>query len=217
MRFPIATLIAVLALGTSAFAENIALPSLGASAACGGSISLPNYPNICYLIYPYPSGTDYLPSNVIDGDPSTEWVAAGGTVDPYLLIDLGGLYTVDSVTVTGIGNTGNIIGFSVFTGTTSNVATLEAETPIGSVASQMGGTLWSDTFSVSTAAPIEYVLYDVTLSNGDITVGTTGSGGLDDAYATEISVDGVPEAGTFALMAMGLLVLGLTRRFRQLS
>jgi len=214
MRVFATAIIVGFALASSAFAGNIALTSLGATATCGGTIVLPNYPDICYLIYFYPAGTQYLPSNAIDGDLSTEWVAAGGTEAPYLLINLGGLYPVDSVTISGVGNPGNVIGFSVYVGTSSNVATLEAGTPIGTVASQMGGTPWNDAFSVAGNPLIQYVLYDVTLAYGN---GSSGTTGLDDAYATEITVDdpNVPEPGTFGLIGTGLLALGFTRRSRK--
>ena len=214
MRFAVAALTAAFALASSAFANNIALSSLGATATCGGIITLPDYPNLCYLIYPYPSGTDYSSSNPIDGDQGTEWVAPGGTQDPTLLIDLGGLYTVDDVTIEGVGNPGNSIGFSVYVGTSSDLATLEAGTPIGTVPSQLGGTPWTDGFSVSTSSPIQYVLYDVTTSNPNPTVGLGGSDGLDDAYASTILVDEAPEMGTFGLMAAGLLAWGFIRHSR---
>jgi hypothetical protein len=102
MRFSVAALVAVLALAIPTYAGNIALTSMGATATCGGTIVLPNYPDLCYLIYYYPAGTQYLPSNPIDGDPGTEWVAPGGTQDPTLLIDLGGVYPVDSITISGV-------------------------------------------------------------------------------------------------------------------
>src|ERR1017187_7662277 len=217
MRFSVSALVAAVALASPAYAGNIALTSMGATATCGGTIVLPDYPDICYLIYYYPSGTQYLPSNAIDGDPATQWVAPGGTQNPTLLINLGGLYTVDSITISGVGNPGRSVGFSVFAGTSSDLTTLEGGTAIGTVGSQADGTLWNDTFLVSTSSQIQYVLYDVTFANGN---GTSGTTGVEDAFAATISVDhpddpSVPEPGTFGLMGAGLLALSFTRRSRK--
>ena len=219
MRVFVTAWMVAFALASSAFAGNIALTSLGASATCGGTLALPNYPDICYLILPYPNpgGTQYLPSNTIDGDPATQWVAPGGTQNPTLLINLGGLYTVDSITISGVGNPGRSVGFSVFVGTSSDLTTLEGGTAIGTVGSQADGTLWNDTFLVSTSSQIQYVLYDVTFANGN---GTSGTTGVEDAFAATISVDhpddpSVPEPGTFGLMGAGLLALSFTRRSRK--
>ena len=203
MRIFAAVLIVAFVLASSAFAGNIALTSFGATVSCGGT------PSPCFLTF---GATQYLPSNAIDGSLATEWVAPGGTQSPYLLINLGGLYTVNSITVSGVGNAGNAIGFSVFAGTSASVATLEGGTAVGTVASQAGGTAWNDTFSLAGSPLIQYVLYDITLSYGN--GGTTG---IDDAYTTEITVNdpNVPEPGTFGLIGAGLLALGFTRRSRK--
>ena len=202
MRVFVTVLIAAFALASSAFAGNIALTP--ATATCGGT------PLPCFLTFPFPAGTQYLASNTIDGNSATEWVAPGGTVNPYVLIDLLAPHTVDNVDVFGVGNSGRFIGFSVFVGMSSDLTTLRSSTAIGTVANQPGGTAWSDLFSVSTSSQIRYVLYDVTISN-------TGSADAihDDAYATTISVDGVPEPGTFGLLGAGLLALGFSRRSRK--
>jgi len=195
MRIFVTALMLAVALTSSAFAGNVALSGLGASATCGGTPS-------CTL-------TTFVPGNAIDGSLATEWVAPGGTVGPYLLVNLGQLYTIDSVTISGVGNASESIGFEVFVGTSSSVATLEGGTPItgGSQIIQADGTAWNDTYSVSTASPIQYILYDVTTSNsgaGDTT--------HDDAFTTEIAADATPEPGTIGLIGSGLLALGFTLR-----
>lgn len=219
MRAFLTALIAVFVLTSSAFAGNIALdPAAGgiATASCGGTETVPGNPN-CWLI----SGIQYLPSNAIDGDPNTKWIAPGGTTNPYLLINLGGLFTVDSITVSGVGNPGYDMNFEVFAGGTQSpgatndqiAAALEAGSAVGvyDAVGLSGGAAWTATFSVSTSTPIEYVLYDVTLSsNGN-------DSGIDDAYANTISVDdpNLPEPGTFGLIGAGILALGFSRRFRK--
>jgi hypothetical protein len=194
MRIFVTALMLAVALASSAFAGNVALSGLGASATCGGTPS-------CTL-------GSFVASNTIDGSLATEWVAPGGTVGPYVLVDLGQLYTIDSVTISGVGNSGYSIGFEVFVGTSSNVATLEGGTPItgGSPIVQSGGAAWNDTYSVSIASPIRYVLYDVTTSNN------SDHPTYDDAYTTEIAADSVPEPGTIGLIGTGLLALGFSLR-----
>lgn len=200
MRIFVTALTLAFVLASSAFAGNVALTGLGASATCGGT------PAPCELNF---GGTTYGASNTIDGNPATLWVAPGGTVNPYVLVDLGKLYTIDFVTISGVGNAARSIGFSVYAGTSSSVSTLLAGTAIGST-TQPGGTAWNDTYSVSTSSPIRYVLYNVTVSN-------TGSADTthDDAYANTILADAVPEPGTVGLIGAGLLALGFTLRSRR--
>jgi len=167
MRIFVTALIVVLALTGSAFAGNVALSSLGATATCGGD-------SPCFATV---GGTQYLPSNTIDGSLATTWVANGPTVDQYVLVTLNQPYTIDSVTINGLGTTGDFQSFDVFVGGAgSTAASLLASTPVGINADQVDGTAWSDTYSVSTSSPIQYILYENT-------------GGTDWGSATEISAD----------------------------
>lgn len=233
MRSAVTALISVLVLAGSAYGGNIALSSLGATATCGASSVTAGDPS-CFLTFPYPGGTQYVPGNVIDGanDPTNpvetignEWVAPGGTGNPFLLVDLppGGPFTVDSVSVYGYGSDGDEIGFSVYVGNCSSldsVATCagnleagsEGGTLIGSD-TEIGGSWWEDTFAVSTATPIQDVLYDVTLSNCDGVCITSTT--LNDAYLNEITVDATPEPATFGMIGAGLLALGFKWRYRK--
>jgi hypothetical protein len=209
MRILVSGLIAVSFLASSAFAGNVALLSLGATATCGGTpaCNLSGYPAANTI-----DGTESYNGSGVDTD---VWVAPGGTVSPYLLINLGQLYTVDSVTISGQGNPGYTIGFEVFVGGAADSTAallLSSGTQItpGTVVQTDGirNALWSDTFSVSPASKIEYVLLDVTQSN------STGNPTWEDAGAAEITVDAVPEPGTLGLIGAGLLALGFTRRSR---
>jgi hypothetical protein len=234
MRALAAALIVAFVLASSAFAGNIALTSLGATATCGGTGTQP-----CSL-------PGYGPLNAIDGiDNFTEWVApgsAGAGVAPYvpwLMIDLNTLDTVDYVTVYGWGNIwpGDIemrITYDLFVGTDPNAidyltglyapGTTGTEiatniTPFGNAGYPSIGGQWSDQFGVSTSAPIRYVFYQVVASQAD-QYGHTIAGGYDDAYTSEIVVDvpdtpPAPEPGTFGLLGAGLLALGLTWRSRR--
>ena len=192
MRIFVTALIVVLALTGSAFAGNVALSSLGATASCGGD-------SPCFLTY---LGTAYVPANTIDGSLATTWVANGPTVDQYVLVTLNQPYTIDSVTIQGLGTPGDFQSFDVFVGGAgSTAASLLASTPVGTNNDQPDGTAWTDTYSVSTSSPIQYVLYENT-------------GGTDYGSATEISADAtVPEPGTFSLIGgAGMLLLGFARR-----
>jgi hypothetical protein len=187
MRIFGTALILAFALASSAFAGNVA--PLG-TVTCGTSTP-------CEI-------PGFLATYAIDGNPATKWVAYGSTTSPYLLLNLGQLYTVDSVTITGSGTPFYSIGFSVYVGTSSSPGTL-----IGSKTEAAGASPWSDTFSVSTSSKIQYVLYNVTgsfISNGAT---------YEYPYASEISVDAVPEPGTVSLIGAGLLALGFTLRSRK--
>ena len=210
MRILVTALVLAVVLASSAFAGNVAL-SPGATATCEGT------PAPCFV-------TGRGASNTIDGisyttTPSDKWVAPNGTINPAVLIDLGGLYTIDFVTITGVGTPGNEIQFELFTGT--NGALSSTNTGVGTLDGSLNtvtapstafngvvGT-WSVTIPVSTASPVEYILYDVTASYG---INVDHQTGWDDAYADDIIADAVPEPGTIGLMGAGLLALGFTLR-----
>jgi hypothetical protein len=210
MRILVSGLIAVSFLASSAFAGNVALLSLGATATCGGTptCALGNYPASDAI-----DGTESYNGSGVDTD---VWVAPGGTASPYLLINLGQLYTVDSVTISGQGSTALFtMGFEVFVGGAADSTAallLSSGTQItpGTVVQTDGirNALWNDLYSVSTASKIQYVLLDVTQSNN------SNNPTWDDAAAAEITVDAVPEPGTLGLIGAGLLALGFTRRSR---
>jgi hypothetical protein len=209
MRIFVTALMLVLALASSAFAGNVALGP-GATATCQGTVQP------C-------SQAGFGASLTIDGlgylaHPADEWVASGGTINPAVLVNLGGLYTVDFITITGVGNPGNEIAFNLYVGTNGalsstnlGVGTLVAGSNTIQVAPAVSGA-WSDTFLVPTSSRIQYVLYNVTGSNG---INVDHGAGWDDAYANDIIVDAVPEPGTVGLIGAGLLALGFTLRSRR--
>ena len=204
-----------LALAGSASASNIALISLGATATASNQLSF--------------NGVNYFATNAIDGSLATEWVAPGltgaptppTTVEPWLLINLGQLYTVDSVTVDGIGNPGLNTSFDIFVGTLAaltNIANGGAPgagaTLVLQVVNQADGSSWSLSGSVLTSSQIQYVLYEavnVTIPSSNcansscypgsaVFSGQTPVSGQEDAFTTEILVDAVPEPTTMGLV-----------------
>jgi hypothetical protein len=184
MRIFVTALMLAVALASSAFAGNVALTSLGATAqsycGTGGATSPCDY-------------TTHVANLAIDGNSSTQWIANGAVINPYVVINLGALYTIDFVSVSGVGNTGNTISFEVFGGTTPSPAIL-----LGTETGQAGGSAWTDTFTTPPST-YQYIEYYVT-------------GGTDWGYATTIDVDATPEPGTVGLIGAGLLALGFTLR-----
>jgi hypothetical protein len=198
----ISFLLGTLAVSTS-YANNVALSSLGATATTNA-----------YLTY---KGVSYVPSNVIDVNPTTEWVSPGGTIGPYLLINLGQLYSVNSIQVDGVGNPGLTTSFNIYVGTSPDLATLEGSQPVLSVLDQADGVAWSlGTNMVATS--IQYVLYLATAStqgcpsacypgNAYFDNNAVPLAGQDDAFTTGIIVNAIPEPITFGPFAIALLSL----------
>lgn len=224
---PMRTIIVVyaaLALGGSALANNIALSSLGAIAAS-------NVPN--------PYGSAYQATNAIDGSSAltggsaTQWDAVGYSYtsgEPFLLINLGQLYNVDYLTVTGMGSPSLTTSFNVFVGTgwsgpaisnNTQVTTgsLINPTEVLSVTAQPdGGSGWT----ISTNALGAYATAPSALPSTAIqyvelvATGTPSAGSQDAAFANEIVVDAIPEPATMGLAGLALLALGCASRLRRI-
>jgi hypothetical protein len=232
MRIPVTALFGILALTGSASANNVALVSLGASTTPSSVLT--------YM------GTTYFANNAIDGNLSTEWVGVGNTsvtqAEPYLLISLAQVYTIDSVTVDGVGNSGLNTSFDIFAGTLAALQNIEMNgagaagagaTLVLQVVNQADGTAWSLTGNIPGDMQTQYVLYEgvndtANNSNCPSDVCFPGSaffnsatppapiGGQDDAFATEIIVDAIPEPATVGLVSLAFIALGLAkRRFRK--
>ncbi len=222
MRVFVTTLTVAFALKGSAFAGNLALSSLGATVTCDGNI-MP-----CFLAPVGPK--TFVPGNAIDGSSpfnATQWVAPSGEVDPTLLINLGVQALVDDISVFGNGNLGSDIQFAVYASATdSTEAALEGNPSdlvgvfVETVTGTGPGPGWEIDLPVAPET-LQYVLYEVTCSNGN-EAGCRGTGNtpIDDAYTTEITVDGtasVPEPSTLVLFGAGLLALGYKWRTRKAS
>jgi hypothetical protein len=164
----------------------------------------------------------YMPAKAVDGiiTYADEWVGGLGGLTagmPWLQIDLGQLYNVDSATIFGFGSSGMTTSFDIFVGTLSALQNIETNgagaagagaTNILTVTNQQdGGEGWHYTAPVSPSTQTQYVLYEAT--------GTPNGNGQDAAFATNIAVDAVPEPATLGLIGFGLLALGFVRRSRQ--
>ena len=201
MRLFVTVLTVAVALTSSAFAGDI---GPWGTAQCGSNGAAPSAPAACSLAGS--GGYTYGPGNTINGNGNVDqWVALNGSlVDPYVLVNLGASYTLDNITIDGVGNSGATISFEVFaTNAFTTVGALESTTPLLTVTGQAGGSAWNHGQSFATT-PYQYILYEVT-------------GGTDWGYATEILADdpGVPEPGTFGLLGAGLLALGFAWRSRK--
>jgi hypothetical protein len=155
----------------------------------------------------------YLPAVAIDGSNSTQWAGGlGGLVNgnPYLLINLGQPYMLDSVTISGVGSSGNVTSFNLFVGT-SPLPPSPTGTPVLTVTDQFGGTLWSRT-ATFTPQLVQYIEYVSTGSpGGQVNVdGVTRT--QDVAYAGEVAADQVPEPDTIGLIGLGVFGIGFVRR-----
>ncbi len=253
MRTFVMTLLSIFSSAVLARATNIALPIDGATVTTNSSIAALGWSasvggNITY--FPASDAIDGTGCPQASCAPLNEWVAPGGTVQPYLLINLGSTYAVDYLTVSGVGNPGLSTSFDVFVSENNPVAALNCissltgpETSatsaicLSTIESTMtlalsvlnqqdGGSGWTTPQgSVSTATPTQYVLYYAVDSSTNCPIAgcfpgngiTSTQIGQEDAFATSIVVDAVPEPATFGLFSAALLAFGLVRRFRQQS
>jgi len=232
MRTFVAVLFGALALGGSASANNVALDP-----AAGGLASI--YSVSGEAIW---GGVTYSATNAIDGSTDTEWVGPGmgssAAPMPYLLIDLGQLYPIYSVTVDGVGNSGLFTSFNVYVGGLADLLNISQGGAQGAailvlqVMNQADGAPgWSLTGLVPGGfTNTEYVLYegvnDTTLSSSDCAGDSCYPGsaqfdsdespisGQDDGFATEILAN-TPEPSMIGLVSVALLGLGFARRFRK--
>jgi hypothetical protein len=230
MRILVTTFLGALALAGSAFATNIAI-----------NATVTSNPSFVWTA----NGHSFAASNAVDGTTSTQWVAPPNgpgipvyTGAPYLLINLGNLFTLDYVSVQGVGNLGLTTSFDIFVssvaptaGDLSSLSNLESDpnnTLVLTVLNQQDGTAWTNTGLITPNLQAQYVLYFATNSTVNCPVGgcTPGDGvitspgvgvGQDDAFASEITVDAVPEPATFGLISFSLLALGFARRSRKQS
>jgi hypothetical protein len=186
--------------------------------ASASPLSIPSLPGATASSnYNTPS---FLPSEAIDGiySNSSQWVGALGGLgaNPYLLINLGQPYMLDSVTIWGIGNSGSVTSFNLFVGV-NPLTPSPTGTPALTVTNlQSNGTLWSETASF-TPQLVQYIEYVSTGTPGGIVnVPDVGSRTQDDPYVVEVTADQVagqaPEPATIGLMGLGLFGLGVIRR-----
>lgn len=230
MRILVTTFLGALALAGSAFANNIAI-----------NAAVTSNPSFAWTA----NGKSFAASNAVDGTTTTQWVAPPNgpgipvyTGAPYLLINLGQIFPVDYVSVQGVGNAGLTTSFDIFVSSVAptltdltSLANLESDPNnllLFSVQNQPDGTAWTNTNTPLSVFNIQYVLYFATNSTvncpaggctpGDGVITSPGVGvGQDDAFATEITVDAVPEPATFGLISFSLLALGFARRSRKQS
>jgi hypothetical protein len=238
------TIVAGVALAAaSAFANNIAVTGM-ATATASSSLTMNGTTYAASGALNWSSGEWVAP-----GGTSADSTTNGITYNPYLLITLNQPATVDSITVYGAGHAALFSAFDIFVGNTSPLTALSSNnvgissqtmtqtsvlnllsgmTLVGQTLNQQGSTTgWSDTFSVSTAAPIQYVLYLAISGNGtgcattpcypgDATFDNNGHpiSGQEDAHSTGIVVDAVPEPVTLGFMLLGGLVF-FANRFRK--
>ena len=159
-------------------------------------------------------------------------------VEPYLLINLGQAYTIDNVTVTGLGSTGLFTSFNVFVGTgwtggsfanndllTAPSTDLTGSIEVLSVTLQPdGGSGWS----ISTNSTLSSIITLASLAQTSniqyvelVATGTPDDGiTYDAALAGEITVNDpmpTPEPTTMGLAGLALLALGSASRFRKVA
>jgi hypothetical protein len=196
MRILVTAFMLAVVLASSAFAGNVALTSLGASAAsyCGAAGAT----TPCDF-----SDPTYQASNAIDGVSATLWLAPSSAINPFVVVNLGSLDTIDSITITGFGNPSKTIDFQVFVSATFGGT--ETQITPGVVVQSGNSAGWTDTYSVSTLSPIQYIFYDTQTWGGNAAT-------EDYDYVGEISADATPEPGTIGLIGSGLLALGFTLR-----
>jgi hypothetical protein len=156
----------------------------------------------------------YLPAAAIDGSYSTQWLGGLGGLtngNPYLLIDLGHPYMLDSVTIWGVGNSGNVTSFNLFVDA-SSLPPSPTGAPALTVTDYVSqGTLWSQT---ATFAPqlVQYIEYVSTGTPSGIVNMDGVNRRQDIGYVVEVTADQVPEPATIGLIGIGVFGLSFIRR-----
>ena len=201
----VTAILGTLTFAVASFANNIALdPAAGgnASITTNSSIASSGWSAMVNGVLTYFPATDAVdntgcPFTGSGCNAANEWVAPGGTVEPYLLINLDQLASINALTVSGAGNTGLTTSFDIFVSPTNPSAAMTclnglttetnatAATCLATIQSTMslvltvlnqpdgtvsGVTGWTDTASFS-PTQAQFILYYATNSTLNCPVG----------------------------------------------